>query len=134
MGKSKKGLEWLNRALFISPYCFALCKTEKQFYAELKRLEVPEKTWPDFILGTHASATVHFFTNGAKHIDSCAIVCVRIKKGADQVAISGLLVHEAVHIWQEIKDRIGEQRPSSEFEAYAIQSIAQNLMAAWRDN
>jgi hypothetical protein len=34
-----------------------------------------------------------------------------------------LLVHESVHVWQEIRKRMGEKEPSSEFEAYSVQSI-----------
>jgi hypothetical protein len=46
--------------------------------------------------------------------------------------VYALLVHEAVHIWQDVKHRIGEDNPSSEFEAYAIQNISQELMLAYK--
>jgi len=39
----------------------------------------------------------------------------------------GLLLHEAVHIWQELKEKMGEDKPSVEFEAYSIQALAQDL-------
>lgn len=41
--------------------------------------------------------------------------------------IHGLLTHEAVHIWQELKLKMGEENPSIEFEAYSIQALAQDL-------
>lgn len=41
--------------------------------------------------------------------------------------IHGLLLHEAVHIWQELKEKMGEGDPSVEFEAYSIQALAQDL-------
>ncbi|MEI1687074.1 hypothetical protein V8P55_02170 [Acinetobacter baumannii] len=45
----------------------------------------------------------------------------------DQIQVYGLLLHEAVHVWQIVKRRMGEREPSVEFEAYSIQAIAQDL-------
>ena len=39
----------------------------------------------------------------------------------------GLLVHEAVHVSQGYFASIGETEPSFEFQAYVIQTIAQDL-------
>jgi hypothetical protein len=50
-----------------------------------------------------------------------------IRGGKDQLQVYGLLLHEAVHVWQIVKRRMGEREPSVEFEAYSIQSIAQDL-------
>jgi len=47
-------------------------------------------------------------------------------------ALVGLLIHEAVHVWQNVRDLISEDRPSREFEAYSIQSIAQKLIDAYK--
>ena len=40
----------------------------------------------------------------------------------------GLIIHESVHVWQEIKLLMNEKEPSSEFEAYSIQTISQSLL------
>ncbi len=119
---------WLDRSLVTSPVHYGLCKTEKAFKKELKRLGIRKKDRPDFLKSSYADATVHFFESEGKE---CAIVCLGDTKGHTPNEIVGLLIHEAVHIWQEIKANIGEQHPSSEFEAYSIQTIAQNLIEAY---
>jgi hypothetical protein len=45
--------------------------------------------------------------------------------------VVALLVHEAVHLWQYIKEDIGEHNPSKEFEAYAIQNLTQELLQSY---
>lgn len=123
-------MKWLDRALVVSPYCYGLCKSEKEFHKELKRLNVPRANWPDFLLTSHANATVHFFEQRGDIGRSC-IVCVGKLKNRPRSQIFGLLTHEAVHIWQAIRDSIGEKYPSSEFEAYSIQTISQRLIEAF---
>jgi hypothetical protein len=51
-----------------------------------------------------------------------------VTESVTAVQIAALLVHEAVHIWQQYCADIGEKEPASEQEAYAIQSISQTLM------
>lgn len=56
------------------------------------------------------------------------IVALDTSRSRNPIEIAGLLVHEAVHVWQEYCDSIGEAFPGKEQEAYAIQAIAQELM------
>lgn len=42
-----------------------------------------------------------------------------------------LLAHEAAHVWRDIRKSMGEKKPSSELEAYAIQNILSDLMTAY---
>lgn len=123
-------MEWLDRTLLVSPICFGLCKDEESFKKELKRLGIKKKDRPDFMKNGHSDATAHFFdtSNNASH---CCIVCVPNNKKATKVQIYALLVHEAVHIWQHIKENIGERWPGAEQEAYAIQNISQELFMAY---
>lgn len=116
---------WLNRNLMVCPLYYTLCTTDAMFRKELLRLNVSLDRWPRFVLTDHANATCHFFEWQNKR---CAIVCIPPNPKRTGVEVAGLLVHEAVHIWQEARDHIGEKFPSSEFEAYSIQTIAQMLM------
>jgi hypothetical protein len=123
-------VQWIDRELIRNPLYIALCKTEDAFHRELRRLGIAKPEWPTFLKNEHADATVHHLVH-AKTKRQLAIVCINKRAGRLRVEVDGLLVHEAVHIWQEIRDRIGERDPSPEFEAYAIQGIAQNLIAAY---
>jgi hypothetical protein len=38
-----------------------------------------------------------------------------------------------VHIWQAVRDIMGEKEPSSEFEAYSVQQISLELMWAYKE-
>lgn len=125
----KTHVQWLDRSLVESPYHFGLCRSEKAFHKELKRLKVPREQWPNFMGSDVANATVHFFEESGGKL--CAIVCIGSTEGRTLVQVYGLLVHEAVHIWQEVRDTLGERTPSAEFEAYSVQSIAQSLMEAY---
>lgn len=75
----------------------------------------------------HADATCHWMKNADGNL--ACIVCLGDFSGRSGIEIAGLLVHESVHIWQRYVDHIGESNPGDEQEAYAIQAIAQELMA-----
>lgn len=121
----KNNVEWLDRSLLASPF-YALCLNEKQFKKALKQLELPRKDWPSFLATKQSNATCHFFEKGDGSI--ACLVCMHDYEDREMYSVCGLLVHEAVHIWQEYRKFIGEKEPSSEFEAYSIQWIAQSLI------
>ncbi len=52
---------------------------------------------------------------------------------SDSIDLATCLVHEAVHIFQYHCEYIGEEKPSSEFEAYSIQRISETLMRAYSE-
>lgn len=122
------GGQWLSRNLIRSPVHYALCLSPRQFEEELKSLKVPKNQWPSFLANEHCGATTHFIEFRGKPV---AIVCLKQDKKRTEWEVLGLLVHEAVHIWQFIKENIGEKEPSSEFEAYSVQWVSQELMWAW---
>lgn len=129
---TKGGAEWVDWSLIPTPMYIGLCTDETQFHRELKRMKVPQNHWPDF-LPTGARGRVHRLGKVNDETKSCSIVCVRddIECPAQ---IIGILVHEAVHVWQNICEAIHENNPSHEFEAYAIQSITLGLIEAYANS
>lgn len=114
---------WLDRRVACPGPYLALCLTEEQYRAACKHIKC---TPGAFVLNDWSSATCHYYES--KHGLS-VIVCLKGWEGRDPVEVAGLLVHEAVHVWQEYAARIGERNPGAEQEAYAIQAISQELMA-----
>lgn len=121
---------WIYRSLIESPYYIGLCVSEDQFQSELKKLGVPAQNWPDWV-SRHKGGATHTFEQ-KKTGNLCALICVR-SKSKDPNAIVGVLVHEAVHVWQHIREEIGETDPGKEFEAYSIQIISQRLIAKYSE-
>ena len=124
-----KKVKWIDRWLLLSPYCIGVCKAEDQFNRELKRLKIPPNQWPDWV-DIGCDGKTHFFEKGDGR-DNCCIVCIRHRKGLTRTEMIGVIIHEAVHVWQAIRDDIGEDNPSSEFEAYSIQIITQRLIVEY---
>ncbi|MDC5546680.1 hypothetical protein OHX02_12485 [Acinetobacter baumannii] len=75
-----------------------------------------------FLSTEGAGAQVDFYSDGAY-----AVVQLGDTSERKLIEIYGLLLHEAVHVWQKVKKLMGEKEPSVEFEAYSIQAIAQDL-------
>ena len=121
-------LKWLRRECHNLALYFTLCLDENAFAAELKRLGIVGGV--SFVKNAHSDATTHFLAS-SKDRRHCAIVCMQRNHHRTIEQRYGLLTHEAVHVWQEHCSLIGEGKPSSEYEAYGIQHIAQELMQAY---
>lgn len=124
-------MNWLDDALVVSPIKYTLCLTERSFRKALKRLHVPKDGRPEFLSTDHANAATHFFESD----DGGAAVIVTLggTEGRSIEQVHSLLVHEAVHLWQAIRERMGEESPSAEFEAYSVQAISQRLMESYAE-
>ncbi len=114
---------WLDRRIAAPGPCLALCLNEKSFEKACRHLRIPAPRW---IKNEQSNATTHLF-DGPKGLT--AIVCLDGYADRNPVEVAGLIVHEAVHVWQEYAEHIGEFQPAKEQEAYAIQAISQELMA-----
>lgn len=120
-------MDWLERSTVVTPYLI-LCGSEEEYLRVMKRLKC--KYFDSWLKPSFGGRT-HSFSDG-EHV-TC-VVCIDIKaaKQMDQIVVIGMLVHEAVHVWQELCSDIGEKNPSREFEAYSIQIIAQRLVRSYK--
>ena len=117
--------KWLERTLLQGPY-LALATSPRQF-KELVRgmdLELPE-IW----LRPQWNACTHSWEKGSEIL---CIVCIDLKRSLEvgPTHAAALLAHEAVHVWQRARDRIGGDI-GDEMEAYAVQNICQSLFDAY---
>lgn len=126
-----KKTEWCDRTLMRSPLYYTVCTSEERFHKELERMKLPRETWPGFLKTPQANATAHYFSN-SETCSEAAIVCLHPDTERDPLEVVGLIVHEAAHIWQQIREYIGEGAPSAEFEAYSLQWITQQLLGEYR--
>jgi len=116
-------MELATRPLIAMPIQYGLCVSQKAYAKALRKNNLLGN--PVEWIKNGANATTHHFIgdNG----QGMSVVCIQPSHVTNN-QIASLLVHEAVHIWQECRDRMGEVNPSREFEAYAIQGISQELM------
>lgn len=117
---------WLDRRIAAPGPYLTLCLSEVEFHHALFKLKAHER--PEWI-SQGANATTHHLHNADGHV-TC-IVCLREDGKHTGVQVAAMLVHEAVHVWQEYCDGIGEKQPGREQEAYGVQSIAQALMGEY---
>lgn len=119
---------WCSRNLFVTPIYYALVISEEAYYEECANSKISRMEAGTWLQHADSHATTTFLADADG--DLFAIVSLNPAKaqGRTAIQVAGLLVHEAVHIFQRTCDRIGEVNPSSEFEAYSIQWIAQELM------
>ena len=111
--------------LFVSPFGhlrYALALSKKH----MKQLGVSK----DEFLSLNTPAQVEFF-----NVDNSVLAVVQInnRKKTKPDWINAIIIHESVHVWQEIREMMYEKEPSSEFEAYSIQQIASNLMSEFEE-
>lgn len=125
-------IKWLDRRVAKPGPYLCLCLSEEEYLQALRAIRYKETppTW----VSPGAGATTHLFSNPRG--DTVTVVCLKEREDRGDgslvgVEVAGLLVHEAVHVWQDYAEQMGERTPGKEQEAYAIQGIAQELMAEY---
>lgn len=116
-------MRWLNRRIAAPGPFLTLCLDQAEFDKALAHLRF--RVAPDFV-SPGSDATTHLIT-GPRGL--ACVVCLDGWHGRDPIEVAGLLVHEAVHVWQAYAEQIGERDPGAEQEAYGVQAISQELMS-----
>lgn len=114
-------MRWLGRRIAAPGPHLALCLSEKQYLKAMAHCNVKH---PAPWINEGSNATTHVLTRDG---EVTCVVCIQ-KTERNPTEIAGLLIHEAVHVWQQYLIRIGERNPGDEQMAYGIQSIAQELL------
>lgn len=120
---AKRKFHWLDRRVSqLGPY-LTLVLSQDELNEALKGLTQEYVHFP--VSGAECTT----LTKDVTH-ELCAIISLseRAQQNNNSIEIAGLLVHEAVHVWQRYAEHLGERRPGDEQEAYAIQGISQELM------
>lgn len=116
---------WLDKPLIPLPVHVGLFCYPEDFEKERKKRKIP----PCQYITDHAQMCVHTFENDETGMQvKCICVDMRKMKGQSTNEIIAMLVHEVIHVWQGIKEYLGERSPSNEFEAYAIQHLTLNVL------
>jgi hypothetical protein len=105
------------------PYHYGFCPDEVAWKMEMRRLGV---TLP---YPSSDGACTHF-EKSDRDGDACSIVTINHKKRKRQ-NVTTLIVHESMHIWRRMREEMGEETPSSEFEAYTMQNVVHHLLTAY---
>lgn len=123
-------VKWLDRRIaYPGPY-LTLCLSEDEYLAAFKQFGVkPTDAW---VNTPSADATTHHLIHDDGRV-ACVVCLGPRKPNHTGVEIAGLLIHEAVHVWQRYCESIGEHSPAREQEAYAIQCVSQELLQAYAD-
>lgn len=114
-------MKWLSREFINGPYLI-LCTSQKRFNKVLKYLCIKERD--NYISHVSDAKMWEFEANNG---DLCCVVCIAPSTEVTREQLYGLLVHEAVHVFDKYCLFINEKSPSSEFKAYSIQAISQRL-------
>lgn len=100
-------------------YKYFLATDEKAFKSILRSFSIYDNSFMPS--GALACCTIY-------EEQGLAVVCLKEDLPLTTEEIYGLLVHEAVHLWQAHCRWLGEDKPGEETEAYAIQKIAGELI------
>ena len=114
---------WFDRGHY--PTYIGFCPSARAWRREMRKLQALDEPYPD------ADAKCTRFETGDK-----TVVLITMSERLDDgcpIGRAALLVHEAVHAWQYVREEIGQTgREGKEIEAYAIQHLTMNVLDAYQ--
>lgn len=96
------------------------------FHSRDKCLSFERAMCPTAVLLDHVQAQTDMFVRD----DGYAVIVVLLNPDLDDSDSVSMLAHESVHVKQRIMDRVGEDEPAPEEEAYVTQAAFDALMEA----
>ena len=123
--KKKTQTVWINRGPF--PLFIAFCPSKKAWDETMERMNIqPRLPYPE------ADGRTSYFQEGDGTQSAIITIGDRLGKKTCPVSLTGLLLHEVVHVWQTCLDQMQEQgRPSRELEADSVQFLALQILDAF---
>lgn len=115
--------KYLRRELHRLDGSLVLFTSKRAMELEMQRLRIDPRKWAPFPANPGNANTTAYNKNGT----TVYVVCVNVEP-KDPLGMVGLMVHEAVHVFQLHCEAISEHKPSDEFMAYGIQYIAHDLI------
>ena len=103
----------------IGPIYYDIVFTKKQKRKLLKKINISK----DQLLPSVGEACTHIL-----YKDNKVFCIIEAYNPEDSPEYISLLVHECIHVYQEMLDWMVEKKPSCEFEAYSIQDIVLNCL------
>lgn len=124
MEEAELKTKWLNAGWY--PIKFAYVPNKKAWVETMKDMFC-DSEWP-LNEGCQGASCSTF-----KDQKGNLVVLVTAAPSDDPNQIVLSLAHESVHVWQFIRQQIGEQHPGLEQEAYAVENILKQLMEAYAE-
>jgi hypothetical protein len=119
-------VKWLDRTLINGPY-LCLCKTEEELKAVFEHFNVSfDNTCFPPEGGAHTLSFV------AECDEPCTVVFIGDVGTRNEAEVAAMLAHEASHVLDVFLQYIGEEKPSSKFKAYSLQSITERLLTDYK--
>lgn len=125
MKKALRGICWLHTGQW--PLFIGICCDEKAFRAKIASLGME---YNDDFIPERGHAATHYFMHPDQGLIQIMAIRTPKKTGRTPESYASLVAHEAVHMLQELKERISPHEPfGREAEAYFVQHVVMEALA-----